>query len=122
MRWEPFQQVSSWPALGDPFVSRGHAGGRLTASVRVTPAARDAYQQLVRSTVLPAGTILAELLSDPATHRQVALYTMQKDDQGRWRFAVVTPAGIVDPDVLPRLCARCHAEAPADQLFGIPRP
>lgn len=121
VRWEPFAQVEAWPPLG-PFVSRGHAGGGLEATVRVSPAARPAYEQLVRSSVLPVDTVIAESLARPGGGDPVAIYTMHKTADGRWTFLVVTPTGFVDESVEIRLCERCHAEAPADQLFGLPRP
>ena len=38
--------------------------------------------------------------------------------EGDWEFLVVSPDGLVEaPSPLP-LCARCHAEAPHDHLFG----
>ncbi len=121
MRWAPFRIVDNWPAAGKPFVSHGHAGGRFPAMVRVSPAARDAYEQLVRSTVLPVDTIVAEYLADPGSDRTRAVYVMQKTTAERWRFLVITPTGLVDERAPTALCARCHAEAPADQLFGLPR-
>jgi hypothetical protein len=40
---------------------------------------------------------------------------------GDWEYLVVTPAGRVEQRGILPLCARCHADAPHDHLFGAGR-
>lgn len=111
--------MRSWAPLGEPFPSRDHALGRYVASLYVSPEAREAYRTLTSSTVLPRGAILAERLDEPGSGRPVAFYAMQKAEDGRWRYLVVGPSGELQPGST-ELCQRCHAEAPGDELYGVP--
>jgi hypothetical protein len=57
--------------------------------------------------------------AQPATHFVMIKRAPGYDPPGGdWEFIVVSPDGHVeDRGPLP-LCARCHAEAPRDHLFG----
>jgi hypothetical protein len=114
----------SWPALGTPFANSGHAGTGPLALVRVNPAAREGYEHLVRDSALPEGTVVAifHLESDARTR---SIYVMEKD-AGGWRFMALDAAGRQLPLGGPSgqatdSCYRCHVDAVADSLFGIPR-
>ncbi len=121
LRWTQFDEAKGWPPVNDePFTSRGHAGGRWTLTVRVSPDARDAYAALTPGSSLPSGAVVAAFHHDPARGRPGPIYVMEKASQ-RWRFTVVNPDGLVREGSV-ALCARCHAEAVADHLFGLPRP
>jgi hypothetical protein len=45
---------------------------------------------------------------------------MEKRDE-TWAFFATDSDGNLDGDVDGATCARCHASAPADHLFGLPR-
>jgi hypothetical protein len=120
--WDHFEEVRRWQsAHAKPFLSLGHLSGRYTASVFVDPAARDAYLNLVTSSLLPVGTIVAEFHQEARTGHQGPLFAMQKLAAGRWEYLVVDPEGRVEKRGQLALCQRCHAEGVADHLFGIPR-
>jgi hypothetical protein len=88
--------------------------------VHVMPSALEAYRALTAGKQWEVGTSVA------AFHRHGdepgSVFAMTKLAAGGWEYVVVAPDGTVeDRGALP-LCARCHADAPADSLFGVPRP
>jgi hypothetical protein len=98
-----------------PFVARGHADGRYTALVRVSPGARGAYASWTRGARMPRATVIA--MFHEVGNRPGPVYVMSKLPSASWRFLVLDREGRVSntPTVL---CARCHAEAPSDDVFG----
>lgn len=83
--------------------------------VRVNDAARSSYANLVTDTVFPDGSVLVEL-SQGVGHS----YAMRKTG-GAWSyFELGAKGGLLASGAL-KLCAGCHAQAPADQVFGPPR-
>ena len=109
----------------DSFVSWGHAGGQYAAAVYVSASAKDGT---LRRSELPAGAQLVMTTVDRATKKAGPTFFMEKLKENaasrgaRWRYGVVT----IEPGAERRttedftLCARCHAEAPRDQVFGVP--
>lgn len=83
--------------------------------MRVSPGARSAYANWVRGQRMPPRTVIAMFhwLRD----QRGPVYVMSKRASGAWRFLVLAPDGHVlhEPTAL---CRRCHAEAPADDVFG----
>jgi hypothetical protein len=120
-RWELFETVKSWPVVNhEPFASPDHARGCCRARVRVSPASRESYLELVPDSRLEPGTVVASFLHDAATDRLRVVFAMQKDEDG-WQYLSVRSDGtLLAAGAVPE-CVRCHAEAVADSLFGLPR-
>ncbi len=114
--WEAYAAVLEWPAVNTaPFTSRGHRPEQ-RVDVRVSPESRTNYSALVTDTVFPDGSVLAEL-SHAGDGRG---YGMCKAS-GSWSFYELDPnGGVTARGALP-LCTGCHARAPADGVFGLPR-
>ena len=119
--WPGFAESQQFPAsTPDWFISRGHFGETLLALVRVSPKALDQYQQLTRGAELEAGCTLVMLHKSRATGKPGPIYVMQRGESA-WDYMVLEQeGGIVERGPIPR-CARCHADAVADFLFGPPR-
>ena len=121
-RWAHFAELEAWPTVSEePFPSQGHADGHFTAELKVSPGQADAYRQLRPGSSLPRGTVVAMLHYRDGTPGPI--YAMKKTGAERWQFSVLDPDGAVagsGSDLA--LCERCHAEAVADHLFGLPRP
>jgi hypothetical protein len=120
-RWDRIAEVRQWPPVNEtPFVSLGHPPGNQSARVHASPEARDLYQGLLPETTLPVGAVVAELQQDPTTRQPGLAYVMTKLGRNRWEFMLVKADGrILERGDVP-FCARCHAEAVADSLFGVP--
>jgi hypothetical protein len=121
--WSRFAEVQSWPAVGEPFANSGHAGAGTRAVVRVSPAARAAYGHLVKDSELPDRALVA-LFHELGPGRPGAVYVMEKVGAG-WRFSTYRADGSeLEPtqaaSVSAEGCRRCHADAVADSLFGLP--
>jgi len=107
----------------ESFVSWGHAGGRYSASLYVTPAAKDALFR--RDAPLPDGTELVLTETDKATRKPGPTYFMKREaptadaSPGAWRYGIVD--GVARPADAFALCARCHAEAGWDGVFAVPK-
>jgi hypothetical protein len=114
-------ESQTWPAVNErPFLSEGHGLRNSLATVRANASAREPYEKLGPATVLPPGSVLVESLVDPRSSRAAELYVMEKLSSGTWRFFVVSHAGTTNERTGIKLCQRCHAEAVADSLFGVP--
>ena len=114
--WPEYATARSWPALdAAPFVSRGHPPAG-SVEVHVSPESRAAYLGLVRDTLFPDGTLLTELAARAGAGPS---YAMRKSS-GKWRFFQLDPEGAVLASGQLALCVGCHAEAPADGVFGLP--
>jgi hypothetical protein len=99
---------------GEGYVSRGHPPGDARATVRITPAARDAYRDLTPGTEVPVGTLVAQL-QEPGP-----VFVMHKIAPDQWQFLELAADGRPAAEDRSALCQRCHAEAVSDQLFGLP--
>jgi hypothetical protein len=120
--WPAFGESKSWPAVNEePFLSEGHGVRNYLATVRANPQAREPYLGLGPGSALAPGSVLVEALTDRSTSPEEGLYVMEKLGDGNWRFLMVSREGTVDPAAGTTLCQRCHAEAVADGLFGVPR-
>lgn len=90
--------------------------------VRVSKPARDRYLAPTPERAFPEGSVVAQFTKDLDTGGAGPVYAMRKHTKNTWQFAVLGPDGaLLDFGPLP-LCVRCHAEAPADFVFGLPRP
>ncbi len=121
--WLSLASLSALPlASAEPYPVRGHFPGRYQAVVHVSQPARDAYLEPTPERALPEGSVVAQFLTERDTGSAGPVYVMRKDTENTWLFAVLAPDGTpLDVGTLP-LCARCHREAPADFMFGLPRP
>jgi hypothetical protein len=98
-----------------PFTSRGHQP-ELRVDVHVNPESRSSYSALVADTVFPDGSVLVEL-----SHVNPGRGLGMQKTHGIWSFLELdAKGGVVESGALP-LCVGCHAEAPADSVFGLPR-
>jgi hypothetical protein len=114
--WEGYREVLRWPPVtAAPFTSRGHQPEQ-QVDVRVNEIARAAYIGLVTDTVFPDGSLLAELSHGASGHG----YLMRKS-AGTWRYFELDAQGVVLASGALVLCAGCHAQAPSDSVFGVPR-
>jgi hypothetical protein len=100
--------------------------GELLAEVLVNDQAA-AYPALGPNRPLDPGAILVEAHFAPGASDPSVLFAMAKrapgfdPEGGDWEYLIVEPSGtIVRRGKLP-LCARCHAEAPHNFIFGGPR-
>jgi hypothetical protein len=115
--WEAYAEVKQWPALNAaPFVSRGHPPEQ-PVDVHVNPESRELYRALVPDSLFPDGSVLAELPHGSDGRG----YGMRKVD-GAWRFFELNGGGGLISSGALGLCVGCHAQAPADGVFGLPRP
>ena len=82
------------------------------------------YPALGPSSRLPPGATLVERLFTPGAAAPLAYFVMVKRPPGfdaaggDWEYLVVSPAAEIEQRGALPLCARCHAEAPHDHLFG----
>jgi len=112
--WDEYATVLHWPVANPaPFASQGHLPQQV--DVRVNEAAAASYAALVTDTVFPEGTTLAEL-SHAGSGRG---YIMRKIAH-KWSYLELEADGRVLASGALTLCAGCHAQAPADQVFGLP--
>jgi hypothetical protein len=119
--WDKLEEVRAWgPVNEKSFVSLGHPPGTRLADVHVSPDAREAYLALGPGTELPVGSVVAEFQRDGQTGQPGLVYAMHKIAPSRWDYSLVEPDGRIREQGNLPLCARCHSEAVADQLFGLP--
>jgi hypothetical protein len=93
-----------------------HLDGRFDRSVLVSASA-SAYATLTASTKLPPDALVVQRHHPRGAERTVAYFVMQRQEKG-WRFLVLDEKLRVAAEKNLRLCARCHADAPFDGLFG----
>ena len=116
--WASYAEAQSWPpANSAPFPSRGHEPAQ-QVDVRANELARPSYAALVTDTVFPDGSVLLEQAHSSSTSG--FSYAMRKE-AGQWGFFQLDAHGGVLASGTLTLCAGCHAQAPADHVFGLPR-
>ena len=114
--WDGYAEAKQWaPTSTSPFTSQGHLPAS-QVDVRVNPAGRPLYAALVTDTVFPDGSVLLELSHSLGGHG----YAMRKAN-GAWSYFELDAKGGVLASGALSLCAGCHAQAPADHVFGLPR-
>jgi hypothetical protein len=114
--WEGYGEVLRLPLVTPaPFQTRGHLPEQ-SVDVRVNDAARVPYATLVADAVFPDGSLLAELSHSASGNG----YVMRKN-AGAWSYFELDPRGTVLASGALALCASCHAQAPSDGVFGLPR-
>jgi hypothetical protein len=116
--WDSYAEAMHWPAANSaPFTSHGHQPEQ-EVDVHVNDVARAAYGALVTDSVFPDGSVLAEL--PHASAGSGGGYAMRKE-AGQWSYLQLDARGSVLASGALSLCAGCHAQAPADRVFGPPR-
>jgi hypothetical protein len=94
-----------------------HFFDRAEASIRVNPAGA-AYG--THGAILPPGSLLVVSHEGPSGVAHFAMEKAATATSPRWDYAVVDEAGwVVERGRIPS-CARCHEEAPSDEVFGPP--
>jgi hypothetical protein len=118
--------LQSVKAVGKTFVSRGHFAGQWTAEIAVNEAALSTYTHLAPSSRFPVGAMLVKKHASLSASKPGPTFVMTKRDAGfypqggDWEYTVLDAEGhLEDRGKLP-LCARCHAEANGDWVFGLP--
>jgi hypothetical protein len=120
-RWDLAAQLAALR----PAVKRsrsGHSTGELEAEVLAGSAG--AYPVLGPESRMPPGATLVERLFQPEGAAPVGYLVMVKrpagydPSGGDWEYLAVSPDGKIEQRGILPLCARCHAEAPHDRLFG----
>jgi hypothetical protein len=116
--------VSSFPAVDDrKLPSSGHNPPYWSGFVHVNSALWPVYPRLAPGVVVPEGSIAVEFHHDLNGDAQ-QIYAMEKRAPGfdpaggDWEYLVLQPGGSVETRGPLAFCARCHAEAPHDHLFG----
>lgn len=121
-RWEYMDTLSTFRKAA-PRARSQHLGGDHDAEVLANETAA-AYPTLGPLRQLPAGSVLVEALYAP-NQTEVAMYFVMvkqpSTTSSAWDYAVISTTGMVERRGASTLCARCHAEAPHDQIFGRPR-
>jgi hypothetical protein len=99
-----------------------HLGGDLDGEVLASAAS--GYPLRGPASTAAVGATLVERLSAPGGTDPIVYFVMVKHPPGYdpsgddWEYLVVAPDAHVEERGKVPLCARCHAEAPHDHLFG----
>jgi hypothetical protein len=121
-QWELAGKLSSLRKAA-PRARSQHLSGDLEAEVLANDEAR-AYPPLGPQGALPPGAVLVEAHYRAGNADPVVLFAMAKQPPGfdpgggDWEYLIVEPSGLISERGRLPLCARCHAEAPHDHLFG----
>jgi len=122
---EPWDLAGAMRAL-HPVTRRArseHLSGELEGEVLAGPAA-GTYPVLGPTSALAPGATVVERLFEPRGPEPAAYFVMVKRAPGYdpaggdWEYLVLDASGRVEERGKLPLCARCHAEAPHDHLFG----
>lgn len=120
-RWDLAEQLRPLrPAA--PRARSEHAGGDLDGEVLA--GAASGYPGRGPASAAGVGATLVERLFEAGGKAPVTYFVMVKREPGYdpaggdWEYLVVAPDGHVEERGKLSLCARCHAEAPHDHLFG----
>ncbi len=125
--WKLLEAAKQYAAVTRvPYRSHGHFEGRWTAEVLADPKAAERYTSLDEGTAFPEGSVLLQKLRESANGGPGPWFAMQKQargyypEGGDWSYAVVDTRGNVEQEGRLVTCARCHAEAPVDWVYGLP--
>lgn len=118
--WGGYEEALALPPVQDRWLrSRGHGAGGWSIQIRTDPASAESYRALSLHTRFDPGTVLV------AVHRSAAgepgpIFAMTRTADATWSYVAADPNGSLTRGADLALCARCHAEAPHGQLFGLP--
>jgi hypothetical protein len=117
-RWREYSTIERLALVNhDALPTNNHAPFEWNLRVRITPAALSLYEHWYVGAVMPVGTWIVAEHERRAGGAHGPYYFANKTDAG-WAFGAATPDGLLLPE--DPACARCHAEAPADFMFGLP--
>jgi len=125
-KWEGLAEIGTYRALGKPFLSRGHFAGRWKAEVWANAPGATEYAILSRSSRFTAGAVLVKKHREKGSGAPGPLFVMVKREVGffpqggDWEYLVADAEGWLEDRGPLVTCARCHAEATADWVFGLP--
>jgi hypothetical protein len=117
--WPYLAASAKWAkASGHPFLSQGHLFGKYQAEIVVNEAAATPYAALGPGGALPAGAVVAEVLTlDGAKGPTFAM----ERGEGGWSFVEIGADGAELRRGRLEPCVSCHAGmASQDELFGAP--
>lgn len=115
------EESRAWPASTQEwFVAQGHYAGTSEALVRISPNAVERYRQHTGGAEFPPGTTLVMLHRQRSTREPGPIHVMQRAKSG-WDYLLLDAGGAIVEDADLARCARCHAEAVSDSVFGPPR-
>ncbi|MCC6646691.1 MAG: hypothetical protein IT374_14100 [Polyangiaceae bacterium] len=123
----PWEHAAALPALASiddrVLPSRGHNPPFWSGHVKVNDALLATYRALGPESAVQVGAIAVEAHKD-SEGRPGPTYAMVKREAGfdtaggDWEYLVLDGAGQVEQRGVIPLCARCHADAAVDHLFG----
>lgn len=116
--WSEFTKLDQLALVSrEPVPANNHDPFRWNLRVRITPAALPSYLSWHVEAVMPEDTWIVAEHRARQGNAPGPYYFAHKTSTG-WEFGVATPEGylVAPPHAA---CARCHAEAPADSVFGI---
>jgi hypothetical protein len=116
-RWAGADELDALRSVGGRSASE-HASGQLERTVAINAAA-GAYERLVPEIVMPAGALIAQRHFRRGSDEIDHWYVMRKSAKA-WEFLVLDAQRRVAVAGPMELCARCHGDAPHDNLFGPP--
>jgi hypothetical protein len=125
-RWEGMSELASFRPTGQPFLSRGHFAGQWKAQVSTNAAAAAIYTGLVQASRFSVGSVLVTKHNKKDSGAAGPIFVMVKREPGffqaggDWEYIVTDSDGWIEDRGPLTLCARCHAEAVADWVFGLP--
>lgn len=103
----------------EPVSTLGHGPEGRVGRILISPASRSTYLELVADSRFPDGTwILAEELS--SIDGPVARSYVMHRTKGTWEFGGLAGTEAASPFTQAE-CRGCHAQAPSDFVFGLPR-
>ena len=124
---DPGIDLQSVRPVGKAFVSRGHFGGRWTAEIAVNESAMQLFTNLAPSSRFGVGSVLVKKHASTSSSTPGPTFAMAKRDPGffpeggDWEYIVLDAEGRLEDRGKLAACARCHAEANADRVFGLPQ-
>lgn len=120
--WEHWTELAAYrvaiPRAPSQHLAADHEGETLTNELAA------AYPGVGPALSMPAGAVVLQRLYAPGAQTPEVLFAMVKRDppagatDSSWEYLVLDPAGLVTDRGPLDACARCHAEAPSDGLFG----
>lgn len=120
-RWDLAEQLRALH-VASPRARSEHLGGDLDGEVLASAAS--GYPLRGPTGVVAVGATLVERLFEPGKTEPAAYFVMVKRpagydaERGDWEYVTVAPDGLVEDRGKLGLCARCHAEAPHNHVFG----
>ena len=122
--WEHWKEVEKFRVMVPSGPSRGHHVGGLTGEIRANE--QGASSMGDSRTVMGKGAVVVEVHRSRASGAAAGAFAMEKKEAGYnpeggdWEYVVMDGEGRVQNRGKLGGCARCHAEAATDFVFGGP--